>query len=316
MRIHLLASTRQYLRHCHAIWKHIDPSLQGEVLTHRGANTKRLPKDDVVMVGGYYDIASAPFQRIIYVEHGAGQAYNGDDRTARHVCYHGSDHPARVIGYVSPNQRVADSWNRPAYAAGAPALDELPMRANRSRFSRVAAITFHFDARGAFVAPEAWSARPHYEDMLHAMVTALRLDGFEVLGTWHPKDPVGHKVWRNLQVEATSDPDEVLRKATLLVADNTSLLYEAAYLGIPSVVLNAPWYRRDVEHGLRFWDHVPGKVVEDAYEFCAMNFWKYPDEPSARHAAVSSALYAYGKRRTDAGEQAARWVEKLALGEV
>jgi hypothetical protein len=316
VRIHALASTRQYLRHVNAIWKHIDPSLRGELLTHRNANTKRLPAHDVVMVGGYYDISAVPFQRIIYVEHGAGQSYGGDPRSARHPCYHGSHHPVRVIGYVSPNQRVADSWQRPAYAAGAPALDEIPVRPTRLVSKKVAAITFHFEARGAYIAPEARSARDHYEEMLHSMVAALRTDGFDVLGTWHPRDPVGHRIWRNLQVDATSDPDEVLRRATLMIADNTSLLYEAAYCGIPSIVLNAPWYRRDVEHGLRFWDHVPGLQVNDAYEFASTGFTYYCNGMDAHRTAHSAALHVYGRRRFDAGEQAARWVEKLALGDV
>lgn len=318
MKIHALASTPQYLRHINAVFKHIDPSLKGSILTHRGANTKRLPAEDVVMIGGFYDIGSVSPQRIIYVEHGAGQNYGGDERSVGHPCYHGSRHDKRVIGYISPSQRVADSWNRPAFAAGVPALDEIPRRKIRFTQERTAAITFHFDARSAFMAPEARSAREHYLDMLHSMVHALRADGWDVLGTWHPRDPLGHRVWKNMQVSATSNPDAVLEQAHLLIADNTSLLYEAAYLGIPSIVLNAPWYRRDVEHGLRFWDHVPGHMVDTPEEFIAFGFNGYANGQSAYSVAHSAALYAYGSadRHGSAGAEAARWVEKLALGQV
>ncbi|MCD6056564.1 MAG: glycosyl transferase family 2 [Thermomicrobiales bacterium] len=317
MRIHALATTPQYRRHVEAVWKHLDPSLKGDLLVGRTASTKRYPTQDVVMVGGYYDVANAPHQRIIYVEHGAGQAYGGDETSRGHLCYHGSNHPKRVVGYISPSEQVARLWNRPAFAAGVPALDDIPRRPIRFARHKVAAITFHFDARGAFVAPEARSAREHYIEMLHSMVGALRADGWEVIGTWHPKDPVGHKIWRNLQIESTADPAEILSRAHLVIADNTSLLYEAAYLGIPSIVLNAPWYRKDVEHGLRFWDHVPGHQVDSPEEFIAFDFTYWLNGMKSNILASSAALYAYGPdRHGHAGAQAARWVEKFVMGEV
>jgi hypothetical protein len=303
MKIHAVASTRQYRRHVEAVWKHLDPQLQGSFLTGRAATTKRLPPGDVVMVGGYFDIERAP-QRIIYVEHGAGQAYAGEGK--RHPCYHGAAHPARVIGYISPSRRVADSWGRPAYAAGCPALD---WASHAVSPRKVAAFTFHFEARS--VAPEARSAREYWVEDLHNMVALLQSYGYEVIGTWHPRDPVGHRIWRNIGIEGVQDPDEVLKRSQLVIADNSSLMFEAALLGRSVVALNAPWYRKDVEHGLRFWDHIPGANVDTLEQFQSLDLDTYCSSARARQAAKSAASYAYARQPGHAGEMAARWVEKL-----
>lgn len=266
-----------------------------------------------MLVGGFYDIERVPENPIVYVEHGAGQSYPGDDATNGHPAYHGSDHPENVIGYISPSEQVAARWGRPAFAAGCPALDgHDPQRKIRFASRKVAAITFHWDPQ--WLCPEARSAKPWYLDQLHSMVGHLLGSGFEVIGHWHPRDPFGRQVWINLDVEPVEDPDDVLERAHLLVADNTSLLYEAAALGIPSIVLNAPWYRQDVEHGLRFWDHVPGHQINDVGEFMAFHPNYYASKEKPYVVARSAARYAYALPVGQAGEQAARWIEKLADG--
>ena len=258
MQIHAIATLPQYRRHVEAVWKHISPDVRGEMRTQRGASTRGWPTEDLVMIGGFYDMDRSPTNPMIYVEHGAGQSYVGDDRTRGHPAYHGSQHPDEVIGYISPNSRVAASWGKPAFVAGCPALDGIDRGTWMSRpAGNTAAITFHWDAKR--VCPEAWTTKHFWIEHLHVIVQLLREQYFHVVGTWHPRDTYGRGVWEQLGVETVENPDEVLTRADLLIADNTSLQYEAAKLGIPNVVLNAPWYRRDVEHGLRFWDHVPGK---------------------------------------------------------
>jgi hypothetical protein len=241
--------------------------LQGEVMTGaRGVHPRveRFARDDVFLVAAAGSIAACKDRRVIYVEHGAGQSYVGGRHAAS---YPGGDHPANVIGYVCPSEQVALSWRgRPAVAVGCPALDPL---ATAGRGEAVV-FTFHWDA--PLVCPEARSARSHYLDHLHEMVTWARETGRsrgDVIGTWHPRDRMAAGIWRSLRVPAEPDPDRVLRQAALVIADNTSLTYEAAALGIPTIALNAPWYRRDVDHGLRFWSHVPGLQVDDAYELIA-----------------------------------------------
>ena len=314
-RIHALASLPHYRRHVEAVWARLDSEVQGEVRWGQTASTRNLPKGDVVLVGGFYDIERVPEHSIVYVEHGAGQSYRGDISTAGHPAYHGSQHDERVIGYVCPNQRVADSWDKPAVAAGCPALDgHDAYRSIAGAMERHAVITFHWDCRR--VCAEARSARDHYIEDLHSMVGHLRAHGFDVIGHAHPRDVRAAEIWRNLQVPFEPDPDVILAKADLLVADNTSLQYEAAKLGIPQYVLNAPWYRRYINHGLRFWDQVPGEQIEDVRQFMSTSPGTYARGTSILLHARNIGDQVYPVPVGQAGDVAARWVEKLVAEQV
>jgi CDP-glycerol glycerophosphotransferase (TagB/SpsB family) len=55
-------------------------------------------------------------------------------------------------------------------------------------------------------------------------------------------------------VRFTEKVQDVLAESDLVVADNTSVLFEAAAAGWPVVVLDSSRFRRSANHGLRFWD--------------------------------------------------------------
>lgn len=311
MKIHAIARWPHLADHIVAIHQHLDDDLRGEVLIGQGSRApKTWAPDDIVMVAAFGDIAAARGRRVIYVEHGAGQSYLGANPGAARY-YHGSDHPENVVGYISPRQDVADSWGRPAFAAGAPICDPYELFASE----RIAAITFHWNGAppNKVGVPEAGTAFEHYVDRLDDITGCLRENGWQVLGHYHPRFAHMHSVWKKLGIEIAS-ADEVRRNAQLLIADNTSLMYEMLYLWRDVIALNAPWYRRDVEHGLRFWHLAPAIQADDADELIDII-----SDDGERAALVSGSdidivEQVYGKAHSDGldGQRAAAWVTMLA----
>jgi len=305
MRVHMGATHPHYRRHVEAVWKHLPDDVRGNIVTKplRGA-----PKEDVLMVGSRSDIDLAgsslgpKARRVIYVEHGAGQSYRGHPQSARHPHYHGGRHPSNVIGYISPRRDVAESWTQPGFAAGCPALDGFQREPQP-----VAAITFHWDAH--MVCSEARTARPHYIERFEDIARWAFDAGYELVAHRHPKDRRAERIWRNLNIRFEPDYENILKHASVLIADNTSLMYEAALLDIPVIALNAPWYRKDVEHGLRFWSHVPGVQVDEADELLGLDVSNYVVEDPSAETRRSAAQYCYGTNV--GGIAAADWVTDL-----
>lgn len=272
--IHCYASRPHYMRHIRAVWKHLPAHERGQRLD-QWPPTKPIPADEPVMVAALVDVKTVGHHQLIYVEHGAGQNYGGDQRSAGRTGYHGSLLPRRVAVALGPRAAVAHSFHYddgepvPGLVVGCPALDALPQM---GRGNSTVTFTFHWD--GA-ICSEARSAFRHYVDVLPAVVNRLRDQGFRVVGHWHPRFTSLGEWWRKAGVECEPSIERVLTDSTLIIADNTSVLYEAAALDIPVLALNAPWYRRDVEHGLRFWSLIPGWQIDDPAELAAFDFDSY-----------------------------------------
>jgi asparagine N-glycosylation enzyme membrane subunit Stt3 len=91
------------------------------------------------------------------------------------------------------------------------------------------------------------------------------------------------------------DYRRTMSEATLLVADNTSILPEFASTGRPVVWLDAKSWRIDVWHGGRFWDWPAGQVwVRDPADLDAAISAAVTDPPSVRSArrAMVESVYA------------------------
>ena len=304
MVIDAYASLPHYARHLLPIWHALEPEVRGTFWAPDATSSWGVPITarhpgpvQLMMVASHLDAMQMAPRPLVYVEHGAGQRYDGDpfdERASKSPSYSGGNDHDRVVLFLCPSERVADAWRAryPAaqVAAVGPAVMDrhvgphrLPIATRPAWEAPVVAVTFHWECG---LCPETTSAWRHYDPVLADLA---RDDGIELLGHGHPRLwPTIERRWASLGVNATPDPDRVIAEADVLVADNTSLLYEFAATGKPVVVLNASWYRRNVHHGLRFWDAVPGEMVDG------------PDDlAGAIHRALDTPTW-YGEERAHA----------------
>lgn len=236
-KVRLFARKTHYKDHLKPIWDLIPDSYKVNDEWRLG---------DTLLVAGGPDTRNG--YKHIYVEHGAGQSYKGLDSYG----YSGGPWHDACRLFICPNQAVADRWQEryasiPVAVVGCPRLD--PYHTGYVPPARTVAITFHWDCK---LVPETRSAFPFYRAGLKRMVQAYRAQGWTVLGHAHPTYRTTLRpVWERLGVEWTDDP---LRDASVLVADNTSLMAEFLSCGRPVLALNCPHYRKAVWHGERFWD--------------------------------------------------------------
>lgn len=248
---------------------------------------------------------------IALLEHGAGQSYGGSRMYGTHGAYAGGTHrDVELFLHPGPHPAARDRAaypDTPVVVVGSPILDVLPSREYLGHASPletktdrpVVAVAFHFDAT---VAPETRSAFPWIRDELERLHRA----GWTILGHGHPRAIEQLATWyARVGIETVRSFAEVCRRADVLVADNTSAMFAFAAKGGRVVVLNPPWYRPEVEHGLRFWEAAS----------VGLNVWQSAElEPAlvatrdaspeldARREAALDLVYAY---RSGAARRAA-----------
>jgi hypothetical protein len=107
--------------------------------------------------------------------------------------------------------------------------------------------------------PEQRNALPWYAGTLPRLAQAL---DFQVLGHSHPRlEQTARSAFARAGIHYEPSLDRVAQVATVYATDNSSTLWELGRTR-PTIALNAPWYRRHVHHGLRFWSHA-GLQVDD-----------------------------------------------------
>ena len=252
-------------------------------------------------MAGYPDLFRARrlgYGPFVLMQHGAGQSYHGDRRSAGNQSYAGAKDHDDVVLFIVPGPDPARWWAaRYPDARVCIAGNVKPLPAREGGRSRVVAVTFHWPCA---LIPEVGSAWREFRD-----ATAALAERWTVLGHWHPRWGSILRAWyAGHGIEPVADLADVARRSDVLIADNTSALYEYAATDRPVIVLNSRRYRRDVHHGLRFWDaSFVGLQVDDPARLAEAVTTAYMDPPglAADRRAAVGLVYAPG----DAGVAAA-----------
>lgn len=337
--VHLLAGESQFLSHLVPIWQALPEENRGGIYagddrprrgpvcweaTQLSIEVERLPwpptsPNDVTVVSAVGDLHRLlrwrPGARVAFAEHGCGMTY-----ASAGPSFVGSAERPNVELIFVPSERLAELQHRatPGIAVvslgDSPKLDQYRNGWWRTHWNSLGpegrridqcptiCLTWHWDSP-AF--PETRSAFYWYRAHLPHLV-ASRPD-LRFVAHAHPR-VAGHV---KSIVERSGIPfiirfDEVINTADVLAVDNSSVLYEWASLDWPCVVMNCPRYRRDVLHGLRFWDHVPGPQVDDPHHLGDALDEALADAPPWPEKRRAAADYVYSLRDGRAAERAAQ----------
>lgn len=284
-----MASAEHFAHHLRPIYDALEPEERA------GFHTEPLGHGHAIVVASIadYNRARRASGRLVLFEHGAGFSFHGE-LSRRSGSYAGDAGRAQAMLLPATNRWVQEANARaypstPGPIVGCPKMDSLVTLPRPS--DGVVAVSFHWNCTVAY---ETRWALPEYRPALDAL--ARRFKG-RIIGHGHPKHwRVIAQTFRRAGIPTVSSFEEVCRRASVYVNDASSTLYEFAALGRPVVVMNARWYRRDVHHGLRFWDHADvGVQVERHADLLAGIEEALEDAPArqeARRAAVE-AVYPY-----------------------
>lgn len=226
-----------------------------------------------------------PVVPAVLFEHGVGYSFHGSRN--RNASYAGGIGRDLVSLLPSVNRYVAEANltaypEIPAPIVGCPKLDALIGVPAPTGQRPVVCISFHWDCR---VAPETRWAFSWYRKALGQLVGRE----FDIIAHGHPRMAAfWAREYPRQGIEFVPRFEDVVARANVYVNDSSSTLYEFAATGRPVVVLNAPWYRRDVQHGLRFWEHADvGIQVDDPNDLLESIYETLASDPHAEQRAVA-----------------------------
>jgi len=232
------ASEQHYKVHLEALL----PTLRESVEVVARWNEQRPVEAPLTIVASRKDAIRMKDRKVVLIEHGAGQWYGGDPG--------GPEYPhENVILFLAPRPEVAERTqvlypNAARVPVGSPFVE---MLRSRERKPERVVLAWHDSAN---VSPEFRSAFPHYRSGLKALAEKV-----SVLGHGHPRMRSSLRPkYQGAGIPVEWDWPRALSRAVAVSADNTSALWEAVACDVPVIVLDAPWYRPEINYFPRFWE--------------------------------------------------------------
>lgn len=316
--IDLYAPEGHYLTHMLPVWDALPAAYRGTIYTDPGTHVGRRrvrrivhnlpPSDRLTVVCSQHGLnwATSAGRPTVVMQHGAGQTYvddaglpvPGGDVVWSH------DQARYVVAHLVPGtyqqtrrqELMGDTV--PVLVVGCPKLDR--WHDTTPAEPGLVVVSTHWANK---THPETMSALPHHTPALPVLAAA-----HSTAGHGHPR---GQNAVRMLMARGgigrfLPDFTDVLNLASVYVADNTSTLFEFAATGRPVVVLNAPGYRRDRHHGLRFWTFADiGTQVDNPADLPEAVAKALTEGQTPAQAAMVDQIYGYR------GTATARAVEVL-----
>lgn len=315
MKIDFYASQKHFVDHMLPIWKALKPQYKGlfiateelsEYLTKlKVDHVVRKPRQILTLVSSFGDkrLCKGP---VVFMEHGVGFTFSN-----RHTSYAGGKERENVVLFLNNHQMVEDR-NKLYYPnahhaiIGTPKLDNIP-KSNTD--GKTVCISFHWPAT---VAPETGTAYNYYRDIIPIINANPDIN---LIMHGHP---TGFGSWqesiRMPEIPMYEYFTDVMRIADIYVNDASSTMYEFAATGKPVIVLNAPQFRRSVNHGLRFWEYVPGPQVDypEDLEDMILRVLNNPTEfEDLRIAAVEKVYPYFGKSAQRAADVIEQYIDEV-----
>jgi len=303
-KLNFYATYEHYFDHMLPIWEQLPKKYRGTFyLNQRVANkAKRLKvehkvgfpeSDDLVLVASYGDFTHTKGD-VVYMEHGIGHTYSND-----HSGFAGGKHKERVVLFLNQHH-ITQEKNTLAnplaknVIIGTPKMDKWDKMPMFQGEKPIVCVSFHWDNK---VAPEARTAFPFYSRVLPVLETQK---DFELVYHGHPKED-WTKVFKNKEIRFLKSQEEVFTQADIYICDNSSSMYEFLVTGKPVIYLNCKWYRKDVKHGIRFWDYIAGLQIDQPFKLLqgVLDTIKNPDKFAIKREQVVKELYPFHGRATE-----------------